>query len=80
VRLAGQPLPGGGLSLVGSQVDLSTPALGPVLAGSVVSLNGQTFQARVHSSRLTYSLTANLNIDSTTGVVSGQLDATPVKS
>jgi sulfoxide reductase heme-binding subunit YedZ len=78
VRLAGQPLQGGGLSLVGSQVDLSAPGLGPVLAGKITSLSGQDFVARVVSRSATYSLAASLQIDSTTGAVSGRLSGTPV--
>ncbi len=80
VRLAGQPIPGGGLSLVGSQVDLVTPGLRHALAGSVVSLDGQHFVAKVRSPGLVYDLSANLNIDTGTGTVSGRLDAAPVSS
>jgi DMSO/TMAO reductase YedYZ heme-binding membrane subunit len=79
VRLAGQPLQGGGLSLVGSQVDLSAPGLGPVLAGKVTSLSGQDFVARVASRSATYSLAASLRIDSSTGSVSGRLSGTPIR-
>ena len=77
VRLAGQPIPGGGLSLVGSQVDLVTPSLSHALAGSVVSLNGRHFVAKVSGPGLVYDLSADLNIDTGTGSVSGRLDAVP---
>jgi sulfoxide reductase heme-binding subunit YedZ len=79
VRLAGKPLPGGGISLIGSQVDLSAPMVGGVLAGSVDSLEGQRFRARVgQAGRVAYELYADLDIDSRTGVVSGRLTAVPV--
>jgi sulfoxide reductase heme-binding subunit YedZ len=47
VRLAGTPNPGGGLTLVGSQVDLSVPRLGPVMVGTVVALHGGRLRARL---------------------------------
>jgi DMSO/TMAO reductase YedYZ heme-binding membrane subunit len=78
VRLAGAPLNTGGLSLTGSQVDLGAPALGAVMQGNVVSLQGPRFLARVSDRAGTVlDLNANLNIDSQTGRVSGTLDASP---
>ena len=76
VRLAGQPLDNGGLSLVGSQVDLSAPRLGPVLAGRVVALSGTDFEARVTHAGTTYDLRAALRIDPGSGTISGLLRGT----
>jgi sulfoxide reductase heme-binding subunit YedZ len=81
VRLAGKPLPTGGISLVGSQVDLSAPSVGGVLAGSVDSLQGRRFRARVtKTGGLAYELYADLEIDSSTGAVRGRLRAVPVSA
>ncbi|HWF54412.1 MAG TPA: ferric reductase-like transmembrane domain-containing protein [Solirubrobacteraceae bacterium] len=80
IRLAGKPIGGGGLSLIGSQVDLSAPRLGPVLAGTVVSLSGARFRARVRQSTgAGYDLTANLDINPASGAVSGRLDAVELR-
>ena len=76
VRMAGAPLGGGGLSMTGSQVDLLADGLPSVLAGRIVSLQGQEFVARVADgggSKL--NLRAILNIDSQNGRVTGQLAA-----
>ncbi|HUZ28327.1 MAG TPA: ferric reductase-like transmembrane domain-containing protein [Solirubrobacteraceae bacterium] len=77
VRLGGTPLSGGGLSLTGSQVDLSAVGAPAALDGRVVSLQGSRFLARVaDASGHGVQLTAALNIDSggntVTGSVSGQ--------
>lgn len=80
LRLAGKPIGGGGLSLIGSQVDLLAPRLGPVLAGTVVSLDGTHLRARVRQSTgAGYELTAQLNINSTSGAVIGHLDAVALR-
>ncbi len=75
IRLAGAPLAGGGgLSLTGSQVDLLADGSSSVMAGQVVSLQGQQFVARVaDSSGGELDLRANLNIDSQRGTVTGTL-------
>jgi methionine sulfoxide reductase heme-binding subunit len=73
VRLAGQPLPTGGISLVGSQVDLSVPELGAVLAGRVQDLSGTDFRAHVTGCGLAYTLHAALQVDSQAGTITGRL-------
>jgi sulfoxide reductase heme-binding subunit YedZ len=79
VRLAGKPISGGGLSLVGSDVELSAPALGTVLTGSVVSLDGTRLRALVRQSGgHAYELDAALRIPSAGTTVSGLLDAVAV--
>ncbi len=78
VRLAGVPIGGGGLSMTGSQVDLLADGLPSVLAGRVVSLQGQEFVARVQDgSGSKVNLHAVLNIDNGNGHVTGRLAATP---
>jgi hypothetical protein len=74
VRLAGQPSPGGGLSMTGSQVDLLTRATG-VMTGQITSLQGTEFIAHVLSRAGALDLHANLNIDSQTNSVSGSVQA-----
>jgi sulfoxide reductase heme-binding subunit YedZ len=78
VRMAGAPDGNGGLSLTGSQVDMSANGLASVLQGKIVSLQGQEFVARVadHSGS-TLDLSANLNIDNQSGTVTGTLSGAP---
>jgi methionine sulfoxide reductase heme-binding subunit len=75
VRLAGAPQ-GGGLSMTGSQVDLTAVGLRSAMAGQVVSLDGQQLDARVKdSSGSQLLLHADLNIDEQGGTVTGSLVA-----
>ncbi len=78
VRLGGTPIPGGGLSMTGSQVDLIANGLPSVMAGQISSLQGQEFIARVlGSSGAALTLHARLHIDSQSGAVTGLLSASP---
>jgi DMSO/TMAO reductase YedYZ heme-binding membrane subunit len=80
VRLGGAPLPSGGLSLTGSQVDVSANGMPSVMAGQIVSLQGDRFRARVtDQSGTVVDLDANLNIDQNNGTVTGTLTGRPVK-
>ncbi|HEX4672492.1 MAG TPA: ferric reductase-like transmembrane domain-containing protein [Solirubrobacteraceae bacterium] len=75
VRLAGAPA-GGGLSMTGSQVDLTAVGLRSALSGRVVSLDGDELDARVRdASGSQLLLHAALNIDSQGGTVTGSLVA-----
>jgi hypothetical protein len=77
IRMAGAPLGGGGLSMTGSQVDLLTDGSSSVMAGQIVSLQGQKFLARVaDSSGGELDLNANLIIDNQSNKVTGTLTAT----
>jgi sulfoxide reductase heme-binding subunit YedZ len=79
VRLAGAPIPGGGLSLTGSQVDLVADGLPSVMAGRIVSLQGEDFLAHVlGTSGTAFDLRVRLHIDPQTDAVSGRLAATPL--
>ncbi|HEY1523116.1 MAG TPA: ferric reductase-like transmembrane domain-containing protein [Solirubrobacteraceae bacterium] len=79
VRLGGQPLDSGGLSLTGSQVDLSVAGAPQVFAGRVVNLEGDHFLARVSDSAGTeLELDTGLTIDQARGTVSGTLSSTPI--
>jgi methionine sulfoxide reductase heme-binding subunit len=79
VRMGGAPLPEGGLSLTGSQVDLTGPGMPSVMAGKVVSLQGDSFLARAtDASGSVVDLRANLSIDQNTGAVTGTLTGTPL--
>lgn len=81
VRMAGQPLSGGGLSMTGSQVDLVVAGLPGVMAGRIVSLQGQRFVARLSSptgGRL--NLGADLQIPGSGQAVTGALRVTAAGS
>ena len=77
MRLAGQPMPGGGLSMTGSQVDLLADGLPSVMEGKIVSLTGQRFVARVRGRSGVLELDGDLQIDSASGSVTGTLRAIP---
>ncbi len=78
VRLGGSPIPGGGLSMTGSQVDLIANGLPSVMEGQISSLAGQEFVARVlGSSGAALTLHGRLQIDSQSGSVTGLLSASP---
>jgi sulfoxide reductase heme-binding subunit YedZ len=79
IRLGGAPLPDGGLSLTGSQVDLTSPGLPSALGGKVVSLQGENLVARVSDSAgSAVELHAGLSIDPRNGNVTGTLTGTPI--
>ena len=79
IRLGGSPLAGGGLSLAGSQVDLTAPGMPSALGGKIVSLNGNSMQARVADvSGTVVDLRINVSIDQNTGSVSGTVAGTPL--
>lgn len=79
VRMGGAPLGGGGLSLTGSQVDLTGPGLRSALGGKLLSLAGNKFVARVSDYKgKTMELRAVLSINQDTGAVTGTLSGTPV--
>jgi hypothetical protein len=78
VRMAGAPLGGGGLSMTGSQVQLTAIGLRSVLTGQISSLQGTEFVARVRNRTGTsLALHANLNIDNSNDTVTGTLSASP---
>jgi hypothetical protein len=79
VRLGGAPLSGGGLSLTGSQVDLSAKGAPAAMAGRVLSLQGSRFVARVaDAAGHGLQLTAALNIDPGSNTVTGRISGQPV--
>ena len=78
VRMAGAPLGNGGLSMTGSQVQLTAVGLRSVLTGQIVSLQGTEFEARVRNATGTsLALHASLNIDNSNNTVTGTLNASP---
>jgi hypothetical protein len=78
VRMAGAPLAGGGLSMAGSQVQLTAVGLHSVLVGQIISLQGTQFDARVRNSTGTsLTLHASVNIDNSNNTVTGTLNASP---
>ena len=79
IRLGGAPLPQGGLTLTGSQADLTGPGLPSALGGTVRSLTGDRIAARVKDvSGTAVDLQANLSIDQNSGSVTGTVAGTPV--
>ncbi len=75
VRLGGQPVNGGGLSMTGSQVDLLTG--GSLFQGTITALQGQEFTARVRGTGGTLVLQTDLQIDQGDNTVSGTVRAQP---
>jgi sulfoxide reductase heme-binding subunit YedZ len=74
IRLAGAPIPGGGLSMTGSQVELEAAGLPTVMEGAISSLVGQQFVARVHGADGSeLELRATLNLDGPPGTATGSL-------
>jgi hypothetical protein len=79
IRLGGSPLAEGGLSLTGSQVDVTAPGMPSALGGKVTSLNGERILARVSDvSGTVVDLRINLSIDQSTGSVTGTVTGQPV--
>jgi methionine sulfoxide reductase heme-binding subunit len=79
VRLGGQPLEGGGLSLTGSQVDLSVAGVPDVFAGRIQNLQGDHFLARVSDAAGTVlELNAGVTINQAGRTVTGRLSGTPI--
>lgn len=79
IRLGGQPVGGGGLSMSGSQVDLAPTGAPIALVGRVTALNGTQVAARVTSGHQAVDLLADLQIDEQSGTVSGILHATAAR-
>jgi methionine sulfoxide reductase heme-binding subunit len=78
IRMGGQPLPGGGLTLVGSQVSMSAVGTPAAFEGRIVNLEGDRFAARVADSNgAVLNLNANLNIDQQNDTVTGSLSGSP---
>jgi hypothetical protein len=79
IRLGGAPLSNGGLSLTGSQVDITAPGMPSALGGRVLSLTGDRMLARVSDvSGTTVELRINLSINQDTGTVTGTMTGTPI--
>jgi Ferric reductase like transmembrane component len=78
VRLGGAPIPGGGLSLTGSQVDLIADGIPSVLQGKISSLAGTEFVAHVTgTSGAALTLHVHLHLDQATSSVTGAMTAVP---
>jgi hypothetical protein len=77
VRIGGTPI-GGGLSMTGSQVDLALAGVPTPLEGSIGSLRGSEFNARLTDSQgSTVEVHAALQIDVQRDSVTGTLSGTP---
>jgi DMSO/TMAO reductase YedYZ heme-binding membrane subunit len=78
MRLGGQPLPQGGLTMTGSQVDLAAVGTPSVYQGHVTALSGGHIVAHVTDSRGTsLQLAANVQINGQTSTVTGTLMGSP---
>jgi hypothetical protein len=78
LRLGGTPLPNGGLSMTGSQVDLLAAGHSTVLEGRITALQGTQFVASTSdSSGSKMELRGSLNIDSSNDTVTGSLSGSP---
>jgi len=79
IRLGGEPLDEGGLSLTGSQVDVTGPGMPSAMVGKVVSLSGEEIVAHVTDlSRTNVALRANVSIDQSSEKVTGSLTGQPL--
>ncbi len=77
VRIAGTPI-GGGLSMTGSQVDLALAGVPTVFEGTIDSLRGSEFSARLTDSQgSAIEVHAALQIDIQSDNVTGTLSGTP---
>ena len=78
VGIAGQPVGGGGLSMTGSQVDLAVAGVPTVLQGSIDSLQGTDFSARLTNNQgSAVEVHVALQIDNRTERVTGTVSGTP---
>ncbi len=78
VRLGGASIPGGGLSLTGSQVDLIADGIPSVLVGRVSSLEGTEFVAHVSGSTgAALTLHVHLHLNQSDNSVTGAMTAVP---
>ncbi len=78
IRMAGQPLPGGGIQMTGSQVDLTPSAGAPLMTGSLTSLDGSQLTAQVIAATgARLNLHVQLQINPSTDAASGELSAGP---
>jgi sulfoxide reductase heme-binding subunit YedZ len=77
VRLAGAPIAGGGLSLIGSQIVLATEGMPSAMEGSITSLAGERFEAHLHDAYgHAMQVHIDLNIDNGNDTATGSLSAT----
>jgi sulfoxide reductase heme-binding subunit YedZ len=77
IRIDGQPLGGGGVSMTASSVTLGTGSNPTLYQGRITSLEGTNIAARLRGPQGRFSLTAQLQIDPQSGAVSGVLAASP---
>ena len=77
IRIDGQPLGGGGVEMTSSTVTLGTTPTPALYSGHVTALIGTSIQARVSGTRGALILLARLQIDPSSGSVTGTLTAQP---
>ncbi len=80
IRIDGQPLAGGGVEMTSSTVTLGTSATPALYSGRVTALAGTSIQAGVSTRRGSLVLLARLQVDPSSGSVTGNLTAQPVAS
>ena len=80
IRIFGQPINGGGISMTSSQVTLGTASDTSKYQGTVTALNGTNIQAMLRSGGSTINLVAQLQLDQGGGNASGTVTTTTTKS
>jgi methionine sulfoxide reductase heme-binding subunit len=77
VRIVGQPVSGGGVAMSSSAVTLGTASSPALYRGRITGLEGTNVAARVRNARASLALVADLQIDPSSGAVTGALRAQP---
>ena len=78
IQIDGQPLNDGGVEMTSSAVTLGTPAKPTMYRGRVTALAGTSIEARVSSTPGSLVLLARLQINPSSGSVTGTLTAQPL--
>ncbi len=77
IRLQGQPIDGGGVSMTASGASYGTTAYPDAYVGKIVGLDGTRISLSLTGQSSTLSLLVDLQVDSATGVATGTVHGTP---
>jgi hypothetical protein len=77
IRLQGQPIDGGGVSMTASGASYGTSAYPDAYVGKIVGLDGTRISLSLTGQSSTLSLLVELQVDSATGAATGTVHGTP---